>query len=258
MPGSLLSSAPAAEASSLSLVWPLALAAVVGAALGFGAGYAVAIRDRPVAVAGLAPPAEIAAAPVAAVRRVELEAGAIESRPLPPAVRTGRGTGARAGRLRGPRRRWRRSSPAACWCVRRLPARACSSTATAAARRRPRSATSRAAPHQVRLVRDGYTTVERRIVITAAQPSVTLTVPMVKTPPAVPARTDVPLAIESKPSGAAVFLDGTPVGTTPLTFPLVKVGAHTVRITLEGYRPWSSSVQVSATEPNRVTASLER
>ena len=73
-----------------------------------------------------------------------------------------------------------------------------------------------------------------------------------------PARTEAPLAIESKPSGAVVFLDGRQVGTTPLTFPLVKVGAHAVRITLEGYRPWSSSVEVSATEPNRVTASLER
>jgi hypothetical protein len=112
--------------------------------------------------------------------------------------------------------------------------------------------------HQVRLVRDGYTTVERRIVITASQPSVTLTVPMVRTPPAAPARTEVPLAIESKPSGAVVLLDGRQVGTTPLTFPLVRVGAHSVRITLEGYRPWSSSVEVSATEPNRITASLER
>jgi hypothetical protein len=113
-------------------------------------------------------------------------------------------------------------------------------------------------PHQVRLVREGYTTVERRIVITAAQPSVTLTVPMVRTPPPVPARTEAPLSIESKPSGAVVFLDGRQVGTTPLTFPLVKVGAHAVRITLEGYRPWSGSVDVSATDANRVTASLER
>jgi hypothetical protein len=111
--------------------------------------------------------------------------------------------------------------------------------------------------HQVRLVREGYTTVERRIVITAAQPTVTLNVPMVRTPPAVPARTEAPLVIESKPSGAVVFLDGRQVGTTPLRLSLVKVGAHAVRITLEGYRPWSGSVQVSATEPNRVGASLE-
>ncbi len=55
-----------------------------------------------------------------------------------------------------------------------------------------------------------------------------------------------------------MFLDGRQVGTTPLTFPLVQIGTHSVRITLDGYRPWTSPVQVSATETNRVTASLER
>src|SRR6185369_5428453 len=73
-------------------------------------------------------------------------------------------------------------------------------------------------PHQVRLVREGYTTIERRITITAAQPTVTLTVPMTKTPPPAPAagaRTEAPLTVESRPSGASVFLDGRPVGTTP-------------------------------------------
>ena len=116
-------------------------------------------------------------------------------------------------------------------------------------------------PHQVRLVREGYTTIERRITITAAQPAMTLTVPMTKTPapaPATPARTDAPLVVESKPSGASVFLDGRPVGTTPFTMPQVPVGAHAVRLVLDGYRPWTSSVQVSGSEPNRVTASLER
>jgi hypothetical protein len=81
---------------------------------------------------------------------------------------------------------------------------------------------------------------------------------MVKTPPPLPAKTEAPLVVESKPSGAVVFLDGRQVGTTPLTFPLVQVGSHSVRITLEGYRPWTSAVQVGAAETNRVTASLER
>ena len=114
--------------------------------------------------------------------------------------------------------------------------------------------------HQVRLVREGYTTVERRIVITAAQPAVTVSVPMVKVPSAAaaPARTEAPLVVDSKPPGAAVFLDGRQVGTTPMTFPLVDVGSHSVRLVLDGYRPWSGSVQVSATGTNRVGASLER
>ena len=255
--GSLLSSAPAAEASSLSLVWPLALAALVGAALGFGAGYAVAIRDRPVAVAALAPPENAAPAPTTAPPPVVREpgSGAIESRPLPPRGAPG------TTPVPAPARPTPPVAPlfAGRVLVRSTPPGARVFVDGHGGGETPATVRDLArGEHQVRLVRDGYTTVERRIVITASQPSVTLTVPMVRTPPAAPARTEVPLAIESKPSGAVVFLDGRQVGTTPLTFPLVRVGAHSVRITLEGYRPWSSSVEVSATEPNRITASLER
>jgi eukaryotic-like serine/threonine-protein kinase len=254
--GSLLSPAPAPETSSLSLVWPLALAALVGAAAGFGAGYAVAIRDRPVAVANVAPPPENAAAPAAAAPPVvrEPEGGAVVSRPLPPAGSPG------TAPVPAPARPAPPVAPlfAGRVLVRSTPAGARVFVDGHGGGETPATVRDLArGPHQVRLVREGYTTVERRIVITAAQPSVTLTVPMVRTPPAVPARTEAPLSIESKPSGAVVFLDGRQVGTTPLTFPLVNVGAHAVRITLEGYRPWSGSVQVSATEPNRVGASLE-
>jgi hypothetical protein len=254
--GSLLSPPPAAEASSLSLVWPLALAALVGVALGFGAGYAVAIRDRPVAVASLVPPPESAAAPAAAASPVvrEPEGGAIESRPLPPA-------GPGPAPVPAPPRPAPPVAPlfAGRVLVRSTPPGARVFVDGHGGGETPATVRDLArGPHQVRLVREGYTTVERRVVITAAQPTVTLTAPMVRTPPAVPARTEAPLAIESKPSGAVVFLDGRQVGTTPLAFPLVKIGAHAVRMTLEGYRPWSSSVEVSATEPNRVTASLER
>jgi len=255
--GSLLSAAPAPETSSLSLVWPLALAALVGAALGFGAGYAVAIRDRPVAVASLAPAPENAAAAPAPVAR-EPQGGGIESRTLPPPGGPGPAPVPTPARPAPP------AAPVAPLFAGRVLVRSTPPGARVfvdghGGGETPATVRDLArGPHQVRLVREGYTTIERRIVITAAQPSVTLTVPMVKTPPAVPARTEAPLAIESKPSGAVVFLDGRQVGTTPLTFPLVKVGAHAVRITLEGYRPWSSSVEVSATESNRVTASLER
>jgi hypothetical protein len=115
--------------------------------------------------------------------------------------------------------------------------------------------------HQVRLVREGYTTVERRIVVTASRPALSLTVPMVKAP-APSARTPgneaAALVVESRPTGATVFVDGRPVGMTPLTLPGLRAGAHAVRIEIEGYRPWSSSVQVVGGEENRVTASLER
>jgi hypothetical protein len=270
VPGSLLSSAPVAEASSLSLVWPLVLAGLVGVALGFGAGYAVAIRDRPVAVASVVPnaatvvPGAPASDPAAGVVSRDLPAAPRESpRPVgpavvptpapapvaPPSMRTTapRETATVAPLFAG-RVLVRSTPPGARVFVDGHGGGETPTTVRDLAR----------GTHQVRLVRDGYTTVERRIAITAAQPSQTLTVAMVKTPPPAPAKTEAPLVVESKPSGAVVFLDGRQVGTTPLTFPLVQVGSHSVRITLEGYRPWTSAVQVGAAETNRVTASLER
>jgi hypothetical protein len=40
--------------------------------------------------------------------------------------------------------------------------------------------------------------------------------------------------------------------------PSVAAGEHAIRLELDGYRPWASSVRMVAAESNRVTASLER
>ena len=66
------------------------------------------------------------------------------------------------------------------------------------------------------------------------------------------------LQIDSRPAGAQVWVDGVPVGVTPLSLPNVSVGAHAVRLELAGFRPWSASVAVKTGEPVRVAASLER
>jgi hypothetical protein len=76
--------------------------------------------------------------------------------------------------------------------------------------------------------------------------------------PVVPTRLDSALVVESRPAGATVFLDGRDIGKTPLKLPSVPVGAHAVRMELDGYRKWSASVQVLASDQNRVAASLER
>jgi hypothetical protein len=67
-----------------------------------------------------------------------------------------------------------------------------------------------------------------------------------------------PLAIVSRPAGARVFLDGHPVGTSPLAMSKVSAGSHVVRLERDGYLPWSSAIQVVAGEQNRVTASLDQ
>lgn len=43
--------------------------------------------------------------------------------------------------------------------------------------------------------------------------------------------------ISSKPPGAMVYVDGVPVGVTPVTIPLKRSGSGRIRIELEGYEP---------------------
>jgi len=125
--------------------------------------------------------------------------------------------------------------------------------------------------HRVRLMRDGYLAQERRVVITASRPSQSITValepqvaasrtqqtPAPAPPPAV-SRYVGTLIVDSRPPGAKVYVDGRLVGTTPASLPDVSAGSHAIRLELDGYRRWTSSVRVVATEQNRVTASLER
>jgi hypothetical protein len=126
--------------------------------------------------------------------------------------------------------------------------------------------------HRVRVVRDGYATEERRITITASRPAQAMTVPLSPARVAqVPAeRMPIPatpgttgrfvgaLTVDSRPSSAKVFIDGKLAGSTPLQLAGLDAGEHVVRIELDGYRRWSSSVRVVASEQNRVTASLEK
>ena len=55
-----------------------------------------------------------------------------------------------------------------------------------------------------------------------------------------------------------MFLDGRPVGTTPLVVPDVPAGEHAIHLEREGYQRWSSAIRIVTTEKNRVTASLDR
>ena len=136
--------------------------------------------------------------------------------------------------------------------------------------------------HRVRVVRDGYTSAERRVVLSDSRPSQLLSVPLARDPRAtkspVPpkpngksaADADVSpkavanasaqtgaIAVESRPQGALVLIDGRIAGTTPLSIGDVRAGNHTIRIEHDGYRAWTSAVTVNGGDQNRVTASLE-
>jgi hypothetical protein len=79
--------------------------------------------------------------------------------------------------------------------------------------------------------------------------------------PAPPAPTTIFLGgmrIESDPAGAHVFVNGQPMGSTPLALQDLPAGSRVVRIVADGYQPWSTAVRVVANQQTRVTATLQR
>ncbi len=262
--------------SSSASVWPIAVAAVIGVALGFGAGYTVAIRDRAGAVAPVATAAPVAAAPAdTAPAGKEFTAVPVAAAPVaatPVVEKPAAPVAAFAGRV------FVRSTPSGARVV--VDGRDRGQT-PATIRELTRG------EHRVRIVRDGYTTAERRFVLSPSQPAQSLSVPLAREPrvrakelasskptanaAAAPVeKASVPVAaqttaaavvgtlvVESRPQGAAVTIDGRPAGTTPVSIDAVRAGNHAVRIERDGYRIWTAPVKVAAGE-NRVTASLEK
>ena len=53
-------------------------------------------------------------------------------------------------------------------------------------------------------------------------------------------------------------MDGKLVGTTPMALPSVPAGSHAIRLEHDGYRRWSSSVRVVASEQKSVRAPLKK
>jgi hypothetical protein len=243
-------------------VWPLTLALGVGIAIGFAGGFFAGSREQaPAAVAAAAPAATPmsagkefteAALPKSEVQNQKSEVPTAEPpKNLKPEISNLKSPAAE-GRLLV------RSSPAG---ARVLVDGKDHGVTPAAVRDLARGA------HRVKISRDGYAPEERRVVITASRPAQSITVPLARPGTAAPPRAQPAaaaarfvgaLAVDSRPAGARVFMDGTLVGTTPMALPSVPAGSHAIRIEHDGYRRWSSSVRVVASEQNRVTASLER
>jgi hypothetical protein len=117
-------------------------------------------------------------------------------------------------------------------------------------------------PHNVRVTEDGYSAEERRIVLTDERMSQAMRFELSKKPvpgaaPVAPAGPGG-LMVESRPSGALVYVDGRLAGTTPLAIESVAAGDHSIALASDGYQRWVGSVRVATGERARVTASLER
>jgi hypothetical protein len=119
--------------------------------------------------------------------------------------------------------------------------------------------------HAVRVVEDGYVGETRRVAVDARPAGTTVSFQLARVrgperPAAAVARpgaTTGALRVESRPSGAAVLVDGRVVGTTPLQVSDLEPGAHQVRLELPGHRPWATTATVIAGQSVRVAASLE-
>ena len=61
----------------------------------------------------------------------------------------------------------------------------------------------------------------------------------------------------SRPAGARIYVDGRLVGATPLTLETIAAGARAVRLQLDGYRPWATTVNLVPGQRARLAASLE-
>jgi hypothetical protein len=64
------------------------------------------------------------------------------------------------------------------------------------------------------------------------------------------------LRIDSRPAGAAVFVNNQQVGHTPVVLSSLQVGSRAIRIQLTGYATWSRAVQVVANQQATVSAHL--
>ncbi len=264
-----------------SAVWPLVLALLVGIAIGFAGGFFAGSREQPTApsVAATVPPAPAGQQPpVTALASVpgnahDVEGGtaaAPQSNPKsnPPSKPQ---SSARTNLQSSPQSAARNPQPEADG---RLLVRSRPAGARVSVDGKDQGATpaivrglARGA-HRVRIAHEGYATNERRFVVTSSRPSQSMTVELEPVRAAAAARPQTPvatqgrfvgaLAIDSRPTGAKVFMDGALVGTTPMALPSVAAGSHAIRLEHDGYRRWSSSVRVVASEQNRVTASLER
>jgi hypothetical protein len=127
-----------------------------------------------------------------------------------------------------------------------------------------------AGTYEVGVSRSGYRPETRRVRVSQGGADAQLTVTLRPADrPAAAARTEPsggavppsaqPASIEvvSRPPGARVYVDGRLVGTTPWRSAEVRPGSRVVRLELDGYAPWATTVDLEPGGARRLAASLD-
>jgi hypothetical protein len=119
--------------------------------------------------------------------------------------------------------------------------------------------------HVIRVTRPGYEPQEQTVVLTAEEPSASLSFTLRRGSgrsaggqqgPAV--RSVLTVFIDSNPPGARIRIDGRDLAPTPLTVRQLRPGTHTLELRLPGYKTWTQRLTVAAGDDRRITATLER
>jgi TonB family protein len=105
--------------------------------------------------------------------------------------------------------------------------------------------------YEVRLDLKGYEPKTQRVTLTSEAPREELKLTLVRAAPATGTAD-----ILSTPFGATVFVNGAPVGQTPILQHRLKPGTHRVEVTKDGYEPFAGSLSVEAGKKARFDAQL--
>ncbi|MCY4509062.1 MAG: PEGA domain-containing protein, partial [Acidobacteria bacterium] len=124
-------------------------------------------------------------------------------------------------------------------------------------------------PYEVEVVLAGYPSRREQFMLDADDPIGSLNADLAAAPAAAPAAGGTSagpppaeqvgigsILAETRPPGAAVWLDQRLVGETPVSIPDVPAGARQIEFRLDGYRTWTTTVEVAPATQARVAASL--
>ena len=132
--------------------------------------------------------------------------------------------------------------------------------------RTPLTASASLGGHSVVMARPGFASETRRVILSRRTPASAVTVTLKAerrsaTPAGSPAASASAatgsVAIDSRPRGARITIDGRALGQSPASVPGLSPGSHALRLELDGYKPLVTTFTVKAGETARVAVTLE-